>query len=154
MDSARPLVIRSCSMGRRWVLGILAAAFLVAGCGVDEHNAFPEPGLTGVSGTWTGVTTSSGGAGTLSIEMTLAQRFTDVTGTFACSPGSGTCPQATGFISGTASTNTATLAIVFPDTNSCAFSATFSDEDDTLSGNYQCIDPGGGDSGTWSAARQ
>lgn len=133
-------------------VGILMAGALLVGCGGGDGDDDSSSQVAGISGTWTGVATSSVGAGSLNITVTLSQQGTNVTGTFTCSPGSGTCLHATGSVSGTVSGNSVTLAIVFPDTHSCgAFNATISG--DSMNGNYSCTDPLGNDTGAWSVTR-
>lgn len=129
---------------------IFLIAFVLAGCG-DNGSDNSSPQLADVSGTWTGV--ASGASGTVDINLTLSQQNVDVTGSFACSAGTASCLHASGSVSGTVSGNTATMAVVFPDTHSCgAFNATMSGN--SMSGNYSCTDPLGNDSGTWSVTRQ
>ena len=140
-------------MFKQSVVLVALVIFSFAACGDDGGDSSSNSPLADISGTWTGVAASSVGAGTLNITVTLSQQNADVTGTFSCSPATGTCLHATGSISGTVSGNTVTLAIVFPDTHSCgAFNATVSGN--SMSGNYSCTDPLGNDSGSWSVTRQ
>lgn len=125
------------------------AAFVLTACGDGGGDSPPQ--ITDISGTWAGV--ASGTVGTVNINLTLTQQNADVTGSFACSPGTATCLHASGSVSGTVSGNTATMAVVFPDTHSCgAFNATVSGN--SMSGNFSCTDPAGNSSGTWNVTRQ
>jgi hypothetical protein len=91
--------------------------------------------------------------GNVNISATLSQSGADVTGTYACSPGSIQCIQASGTIRGTMSGNSLTAQLIYPDNSSCgAFNGTLSSS--TLSGSYACTTRLGEDRGTWSMSRQ
>ena len=124
---------------------------LVAGCGGNESPTSPSS-VANISGTWRGTAISSIVGGTVNIAATLNQNGTNVTGTYACSPGSIQCIQASGTIRGTMSGNSLTAQLIYPDNSSCgAFNGTLSGS--TLSGSYACTTRLGEDRGTWQMSR-
>lgn len=130
---------------------VVLACVLVAGCGGNGSPTSPSV-ASSVSGTWRGTATSSVFSGNVNISATLTQNGADVTGTYACSPGSIQCIQASGTIRGTMSGNSLTAQLIYPDNSSCgAFNGTLSGS--TLSGSYACTTRLGEDRGSWQMSR-